>query len=896
MLTIFLGIVSIAWLSYGLPQVDEDKIFLTQSTQILDQQSNVLYTIHGEQNRQVVPLNKISKHAIDATLSVEDKSFYEHHGFYLKRIVGAVVNNLQGKPVQGASTITQQLVKNLFLTPQRSYKRKMQELILSIKIENEFSKDKILEMYLNAIPYGNNAYGIQQAARTYFDKDAADLDIAESAVLAALPKAPSRYNPYGTHRYSYLIKELTTEEFSDRGIESENDLHTSEFSRGLLGKLIVLDGNQKVYLRGRGDIVLESMQQDGFISEEQREEAWQKLQTIEFKKYREQITAPHFVFYIREFLETKYGKEMIEQGGLKVYTTLDQKHQEAAEKAIAGNAERNKTDFGAENAAMVTIDSHTGHILAMVGSVDYWNEEIDGNVNVVTRERQPGSSFKPFIYAKLFTAAPYGPGTPLYDIPLRLGNERPQNYDGTFRGTVTARRALGMSLNIPAIETYFLAGEEKEIVPFVNKFGIKIKSGHEYGWPLALGTAEVKLIEMTAGFGVFANGGKLYPTTGILKITNAQGNILEEWKTPKQEPLIIDPQIAFLINNILSDPTHNLGPRVRIPGYIVAAKTGTSSKKDPSDPSGEKILPSNNLTFMYTTDIVTGVWVGNTDGKALKPLADGYSTSSPIATDFLKTVLEGKETKPFEKPEKVEKITISLANSKLPGPLTPEDMLSTDFIASFSKPTEIDHDFQEATIDTLSGELATEFCPPERKKTKKFRIYHSPDAKKFPWWESAMKAWGETQPDKLPTKDCPLHSQETIASQPSITITEPQSMGSIETGKINVRVRVNAPNKVDKVEFYLNDNLQYTAPGPPYNGALRLSKATKPGSKHKITVKVIDSLGYVGTSAIEVSVGEPALSEAENGQPEPEEQTTTEEHPALKETQDESEDKQKPDS
>lgn len=859
LLGVFATAVTVAVLSQGLPSTEElQNIYFTESTQILDREENLLYTIHGEENREKVELEDISPYLIYATLAMEDQHFYEHHGFYPKRIIGALINNLSGRPVQGASTITQQFIKNTFLSPERTYKRKAQELILAIKLESRFKKDEILEMYLNKIPYGNNAYGVQQAAKTYFGKNAKDLTLTESAILAALPKAPSRYNPYGEHRHSFLLKDFSDEELETRTIDSENDLTIEEFSRGLLGKYFYLDEKNQFYIRGRADLVLREMVETNHITEEEKQKAWEDMQNIEFKEYRENIESPHFVLYVKEILEEKYGKELVEKGGLRVYTTIDPHLQETAEQLAKKHANANTTRYGATNAALVSIQPQTGQILAMVGSKDYWDDKIDGKVNIAIRLRQPGSSFKPFTYSLAFKKR-YAPATILYDVRTKFdAGDPPQNYDGKYRGPVTIRRALGQSLNIPAIKNYFLVGGQKEIIPFVDEvFGIKsLNPDRDYNWPLGLGTGEVSLLEMVSGYAVLANSGVRKEITPILKVEDSSGTELEKWEEDAEKEQVLDPQIAFLINDILSDRSVNLGQRLEIEGHINAAKTGTSNKRI----TKEKILPSNTWTFLYTTKLVTGVWAGNNDGSVLEWDASGYSTAAPFANEFMTKALADQVSEPFFKPASIQEVTVSRTNGKLPGPGT-GDYTVTDFFASYSIPTEVDNDYREATVDMLTHELATEYCPEEHVETKVFRYYHSIDPEKYPKWEEAVQGWAKGIENALPFSECHMHNEETAKNKPFIMITNPQAFGTITPGKILVEVKTNAKNGIEKVEFYLDGNMQYTVTGAPYNGLLRLSHVAIEGSKHTIMAKLYDAVGYTAVSEIQVKIAKSKRSE-----------------------------------
>ncbi|MBD3360277.1 hypothetical protein GF366_00575 [Candidatus Peregrinibacteria bacterium] len=895
-----LGIITfagaIAVLSIGLPDVNDlESLTAAQSTEIFDRERNLLYTIHGEENREQVSYENISSYLTDSTVAIEDDTFWEHSGFDVFAIAKAVLHELfgVGSP-RGGSTITQQYVKNTFLSSERTYTRKAKELILAIRLERTYDKQKILELYLNRIPYGNNAYGCQKAAEVYFDKDAKDLDLAESAILASLPQAPSRYNPYGNNKYSHLLKEFTEDELYYRDIENESDLNTDEYVRGLIGKHVDLGNSEKIYLMGRTDLVLKRMYDLETITAEERQQALNKLQKIEFNQYKEPIKHPHFVLYIKQILEDKYGKDVVEQGGLKVYTTIDPEIQNHAEEITEKLGETNLERFGANNLAIMTINSKTGEIMAMVGSRDYFNEEIDGNVNVALRPRQPGSSFKPIVYAQAFYNG-YAPGNVIYDIPTRIGSDRPQNYDGSWQGQISMRQALGQSRNIPAIKTYYLAGEQDPVIELATKMGITtLDKRHSYGYPLALGAGEVPLIEMVTAFGTFANNGKKPELTGILKVENANGDVLEEWRQKEFEE-VLDPQIAYLINNILSDQEEGIGPRLFITNKINAAKTGTSTKENKKK-AGTEVRPSDAWTIGYTPSMVTGVWVGNTDGSGLNFNANGYDTAAPIFNSVMTEALKDMPGEPFPEPEGIKHIEISKASGKLPGPNTPGSMITTEIFPSFSVPTEKEKIFFKVKIDKVSGLLATEYTPEDAVEEVIYQNYE-PIADMLNWkseiqsyYENIDEQKGEIRIGLPPKQYDNIHTAETAASAPSITITNPVSGDHLSQGNFTVNVDISASNGVEKVEFYLDDRKEYFTTSSPYTGHLNISRFMKENSSHLIVAKIIDSLGYSSQSAIEIKVSNNKIQEyskedEESEEPEPiepeeQEETSPAEQPA----------------
>ncbi len=848
--------IYIGYLSVTLPGGDDlSKLSLSESTLIYDKNNKLLYAIHGEENREIVPLENISQNLVNATLAIEDDQFYQHPGFDTLAILRcATYIILPGKSGCGGSTLTQQFVKNYFLTPEKTITRKLKELILSLKLENSLSKDEILELYLNKIPYGNNAYGIQSAAKVYFSKDAKDLTLAESAIIAALPNAPTYYSPYGTNRYSHFIKEFDPETLKKRKIKSEQDLIRGEdFQEGLLGKSFQIDENTNIYLHGRSDLVLRRMVELEMITEEKKTKTSEEIKNIEFKAARTNILAPHFVLYIKQILEDKYGKELVEQGGLKVYTSLDYEIQKKAEEVISEKRERNLKEFNADNASLVALDPKNGQILAMVGGVDYFDQSIDGNVNVALRGRAPGSSFKPFVYALSFLNG-YGPATILYDVETKFGPDTPRNFDGSFMGPISIRTALGRSRNIPAIKAYFLAGKQDPIIDFAEKMGItSLDKKRDYGYPLALGAGEVPLIEMVKGYAVFANRGVKQDITPILRVENSKNEILEEWKKEEHPGTkVLNEEVAFLINDILSDDKIKLGRNLIIEGYTVATKTGTSTNK--SD------YPEDLWTIGYTPNIVVGVWVGNTDGRSLSMNSSGYDAASNIFKPVILEALKNTTNVPFEKPSSIQSIEVSRASGLLPSENTPLDERITEYFASFAVPQKFDESFQTAKIDISTGYLATPFCPLDKVVTKTFRIHHSLFKDLYPSWEEGVQNWVNYMTengkitDILPEKDCPIHTELTMQKAPTIKIISPLAYSEVEYGRVEVKAELIAPLKKNRVEFYLNDQLQYTAKEEPYVGYIRISKLFTQGTELKIKIKGYDILEQSAVTQITVRV------------------------------------------
>ena len=676
------------WLIFGrdLPDVGQlKKMNFNQTTRIYDRNGNVLFSIFDEENRNYVMLDQIAKNAINGTIAIEDKNFYKHFGFDIFGMIRAQMKNMQDdKITQGASTITQQLAKNIFLSPEKTYDRKIKELILAIEIELYYSKDEILEMYLNKIAYGSNAFGIEAAAQTFFGKSAKDLDLLESSILAALPKAPSTFSPYGQNKkellgYCKSAQETINpaEEYSSQELElMEAPLDEKELKTNLAAQTEEEISTQqaiiekcdspfdKNYVWGRKDLVLQRMEEDGYITRDQFLQAWKEGFNVKFKDPVHRIEAPHFVFYVKELLEKKYGKEMVESGGLEVITTLDPHMQSVAEEAVHNHADYNWNNFRANNAGLVAVDPKTGQVLAMVGSVNYWDEKIDGQVNVTTSLRQPGSSFKPIVYADAIQNAGIGSGSVLSDYKTKFNKKDvPRNADNTYKGQMIVRNALAQSRNIPAIKAYYIAGEEEKILELCDKIGLtslrEFKNNFNkdaatrgwtfnYGWPMAIGSGEVRLLDLAGAYATLANSGTYMPVNPILEVRNAKGEVLEKFQAKGTQA--IDPQAAYIVTDILSDasakPAGSWRNAMTVVGHTIASKTGTSNKK-----VGRGIYPNNNILMGYTPSLVVGVWVGNTDGSIMRGNAWGFADAGPIWKYFFSEVLKDKPDEKFTEPE-----------------------------------------------------------------------------------------------------------------------------------------------------------------------------------------------------------------------------------------------------
>lgn len=575
----------IVWIaSFQLPNLNNfEERQVKQSTKIYDRTGEVLlYDVHGNFKRTVVPFEEMSKNIKMATVAIEDSNFYNHGGIEPSAIVRAVLINLKNGNLlggQGGSTITQQVIKNALLTSDKKISRKVKEWFLAPKLEKILTKDEILEVYLNEIPYGGSVYGIQEASQRFFAKDASQLTLAESAYLAALPQAPTYYSPYGSH------------------LEQ---------------------------LESRKNFVLKEMVDNNFITRAEYESALNEK--VDFEKQEVfGIKAPHFVVWVREQLEEKYGKELVEEGGLKVITTLDWKLQEKAEDIAKRYALENEVTFDAENVAIIATDPKTGQVLSMVGSRDYFDENIDGNFNVALANRQPGSSIKPIIYASAFTKG-YRPETVVFDVPTEFSTTcssggncyNPVNYDGKFRGAMSLRNALAQSVNVPAVKVFYLAGLT-EALTLAKNMGLETLTNiKQYGLTLVLGGGEVRPIDMATAYGVFANEGIRHDLTGVLKIEDQHGKVLEEFEDNSTR--VLDTNVARQISDILSDnnartPLVGSNSPMYFGGIDVAAKTGTTNDY------------RDAWIIGYTPETVVVAWAGNNDNSSMRKVT-GFIVST----------------------------------------------------------------------------------------------------------------------------------------------------------------------------------------------------------------------------------------------------------------------------
>ncbi len=794
-----LGFATIAflfvWYSKDLP--DPNRLLtrqVAQSTKILSRDGDLLYEVHGEYKRTLIPYSEMNDFVRNATIAIEDKDFYNESGINLKGIMRSVLINLvSGSKAQGGSTITQQFVRNAILTREKTWSRKIKEIILSIEINERFTKDDILKLYLNEIPYGSNAYGIEAAAQTYFNKHAKDLDLAEAAYMAALPQSPSYYQPNGSHRDA---------------------------------------------LDARKNTVLSEMKKQGYITEEQYNQA--KSEVVVFQKIRNRMLAPHFVQYIQSYITAKYGDANLESGGLKITTTLDLKLQEKAEKAIEDGVAKNAKAYNGNNAALVAIDPKTGQILAMVGSKDFFAEStptgckpglnctFEPEVNVATSLRQAGSSMKPYVYVTAFKPEfSQAPATLRLDVETNFGKYGnkdyiPKNYNGQVHGPVSIRQALAGSLNIPAVKTLDLIGVDNAIQT-MRDVGITSPL-KDCGLSLVLGGCEVTLVDHVSGYATFANEGVHHDTAGILKIEDANGNVLEEYKDQSKE--VLDPQSVYELISIMTDNESrqftfgSSSVYLTLPGRTVAAKTGTTQNFH------------DGWTVGFTPSLVAGVWTGNNDGTLMK--TDAVITAAPIWKQFMTEALKDTPAEDFPIPDGIQNITVDALSGKLPGAYT--TATKTDVFANFSVPKEYDDLHLPGGLTTLHSER--------------------PDN---PSWEQPVASWAITHGySYIPKGDMPQipipelpNNQIDVGSPPTITVVSPPDGSTIAQVPFILQTHVSPDtnNKITRVDLLVDGSFVQSINIDPYS--FQISQQLASGL-HTFALHAVDDKGNTADTSIKL--------------------------------------------
>lgn len=778
------------------------------STKIFDKNGELLYDIFQNQNRTPVKLNDVPVVVRQATISIEDKDFYKHSGFSTIGILRSFFNLAVHHKVEGGgSTLTQQLVKNALLTGEQTWTRKIKELILSIQVEHSYTKDQILEMYLNEIPYGGTAYGVEAAANLYFGKHAKDLDLAEAAYLAGLPQLPSVYSHYGTH--------------PELGITRQAE-------------------------------VLRRMTEDGYISKTQADAA--KAETLVYRtsQQEEGIKAPHFVLYVKQKLIEQYGDKLVEQGGLQVTTTLDYKLQDQVQNIVKDEVDKLK-DYKVGNGAAVVMDPKTGQILAMVGSKDYFSKDYDGNFNAALALRQPGSATKPINYAEGFIKG-YTPASVLIDVktdfPGGAGRNdySPVNYDGQWHGPVQVRYALANSYNIPAVKMVAINGV-KNVMDLGYRMGLSTwepteENVNNVGLSLTLGGREVRLIDLTTAFGVFASGGYRHDPVSILKVTDSHGKVLYDYHE-SDGTKILDEGITFLIANILSDngarsAAFGSNSILNVPGKIVSVKTGTTDQK------------RDNWAVGFTPSVVAGVWVGNNDNSVMNPaIASGVTGASPI---WQKIMIAALKDKPDERPKQPDNVIQIDVDGLMGGKPKDGSPIRKEYFIKGTEPQGVAWGYQSQRVcKNNPHRLANDGEDADQKDVIVLKEDDPTGANK---WQAGIDQWVLTAADSRfvgISRGCSgIPGFSGGGSTGGVISIVNVNNGANVPRVFDVLAKANSPLGVKKISWQVDGSLKSTQTSEPY--ALHVEFPVGDKGSHTISITLEDNNGGTFTSSIGVTV------------------------------------------
>lgn len=806
---LFTGLL-FAWYAKDLPRPDKVKRSSGLSTVILDRNGENLYDIFENENRIPVRWENIPQYLKDATIAIEDKDFYKHQGLSTSGIVRAFLSITFFQGFQGGSTLTQQLVKNVLLTQERTLPRKMKEAVLAVQIERKYSKDEILQMYLNEAPYGGTAVGVESASSYYFDKPVKELNLVESVILSGFPQSPSRYSPF--------------------------------------------TGDPKAYV-GRSTQVLRRMREDGYISTFQEAEARKQLETVKFASGDSGLRAPHFVAYVREQLVDKFGSKLVEGGGLRVTTSLDWKLQEKAQKIVAEEVQKAK-GLKVTNGAAVVVNPQSGEILALVGSKDYSASDSGGfKFNVVTQGlRQPGSAIKPITYAAAFKKG-YTASTMLLDVDTKYPSGdtakpeyNPKNYDGKFRGPIQLRYALGNSINTIAVKVSALVGI-KDILRTAYEMGISTleptdQNVRRLGLSLTLGGGEVRLLDITSAFGVFAAGGLRPDQVAILKVEDSKGKVLFEHK-PSSPRKVLGEDIAYLVSDILSDnearkDIFGLRSYLAIPGRTVAVKTGTTDDK------------RDNWAIGYTPRIVVGTWVGNNDNSPMHPsLASGVTGAAPIWSQIIREAIKDQPEEPFVRPDGIIEVDVDAFGGGLPVdgyPTRKERFIKgtepTTKAATYQsiKVSKKDNNKLANHVEIAKGEY----------DSRSFIVFTekdpvSTDGKNR--WQEAIDVWLTSQGNG---KLRPPRETYQGGDQIAVSIKSPSDKSQINDSSVGVRGDVGSMETISKVEILIDG-----AVVRELAGASSINETVPVASgQHRVKVKAYDSKGNSAEEEVRIGVNE----------------------------------------
>ena len=798
-----LSFLIFAFFAHDLPSPNKLKESGGNSTTFLDREGKVIYQMYKDKNRIPVNIANVPATLKNATVAIEDSGFYSHKGYSTKGFVRALFNTIVLRKTEGGSTLTQQLVKNVLLTSERTIPRKIKELVLSIEIERRYSKDEILQMYMNEAPYGGSFWGVEAAAKGYFGKTAKDLNLLESAFIAGLPQLPSVYSPF-------------------------------------IGK----DG---AYVP-RTQAVLRRMREDGYITKKEELAARVQLDKLKFTAPHVAFPAPHFVFYVRDQLAELFGQKILDQG-LEIKTTLSLDVQENAEKIVKEEIEKIKS-LNATNGSAVVLDSKTNEIMAMVGSYDY-NDDKYGRYNTATALRQPGSAIKPVNYAAAFERG-YTPSTILMDVkttfPDQGGKEYiPVNYDGKFRGPVQLRFALGNSYNIPAVKLLAMVGVNQFLQKAydfgLSQFEPTTANMNRFGLAITLGGGETRLLDLTSAYSVFAREGIARNYASILEVKDSHGKTIYKAKD-RNDHRVISTGTAFLISHILSDNNARIdafGPRsyLNIPGKTVAVKTGTTNDK------------RDNWTVGFTKGVTVGVWVGNNDNSPMnQKIASGVTGASPIWAKIMSQLLAKYPDGIMSPPDDVTALIIDSYLGGLPRDGSPT---RSEYFIKGTEPKAVSPFYKRVKISKDSGKLANDL---EIKMgnyiEKDFIIFTendpvSTDGKNR--WQEAIDAWANGQSDEKfkPPRDTSDANSGAIV----VSIKEPGDHTRFDSNSVRIRAKITSLDKVDKSEIVVNGQTKYT-----YTDDRRDIDETfdLPDGVYEIKVKAQNSKGSSTDSTLRIGV------------------------------------------
>jgi len=800
----FGGAVVFAWVSRDLP--DPNRLMtrtVQKSTKIWDRTgSHLLYEIHGDQQRTVVQIKDIAPAMIHATVAAEDKNFYTNRGVQLQSFARATFDAVfRGRRLEGTSTITQQVVKNVILSNERSLTRKVKEVILAYEIDGKFTKDQILQIYFNETPYGGSAYGVEAAAQMYFGKSAKNLDNAEAALLEAIVPAPSRLSPYGSN--------------------------TAE-------------------LKWREQHVLDVMHDQGYLNDADWKVAKAEDVLTRVKPHKEAIFAPHFSLYVKELLADQYGEAQVEQGGLNVITTLDYDKQVLAEKAVDDGMPVVQR-YGGTNAGLVSIDPKTGQVLALVGSHDYFDTAHDGNVDVIFSQLQPGSSIKPIVYATALEKG-YTPDTVVFDVNTSFPTDdpakpfTPHDYDLGERGPVPMRKALAGSLNVPAVKFLYLTGIPT-VLDSAKKFGYStIRGASNYGLSFVLGGVEVKPIEHVAAYAVFATEGTYRPPAFILKVTDADNKTLQEWQdTPTSG--IIQTETARNMSMMLSDNdqrTFIFGAQnhLTLPDRPVAAKSGTTNDF------------VDAWTMGYTPSLVTGVWVGNNNHSKMKAKADGSTVAAPIWQEYMTKALAGTPVETFTAPQPI--VTGKPVLDGAAGETTVQVDKYTGKLAT--------NDTPPSAVETRTYRQAHDILQYVNKDDPRGPAPTDPTVDpQYGAWEAGVQDWaarnGWTSTEAPPTATDAMPD----GTQPTVSFADPTDATAIGERSFHVRaVPQSATRPIKRVEFYLEGVLLGTSTSFPWEATISVPSTFDPGF-YTLRAVAYDDQGSWGSTDITINSQIPSV-------------------------------------